>query len=196
MSSLAVKRQEREMPTVESVSPIRAMRRLLGWDPFREMAPYLAMGEAGLAFMPAFEIKETKDAYEFRADIPGVKESDIEITVTGNRLTISGTREAEAEDKTDRYFATERVYGSFVRSFTLPEDVDPNTVRATLANGVLSVTVPKKPETQPRRIAVGSQAQPAGKPQQPAQAQEPPQPSGQPRPPQESSTQIKQGQSK
>ncbi|MBX3264668.1 MAG: Hsp20/alpha crystallin family protein [Labilithrix sp.] len=133
------------------------MRRLLGWDPFQEMAPFVAAEEAGLTFMPAFEVKETKDAYEFRADIPGVAEDDIELTVTGNRLTISGSREAEVEDKKDRYFATERLYGSFVRTFTLPDGVDPEQVTATLANGVLRVVVPKKPETQPKKIAVTSQ---------------------------------------
>ncbi|MBX3204950.1 MAG: Hsp20/alpha crystallin family protein [Labilithrix sp.] len=136
------------------------MRRLLGWDPFQQMAqmaPFIQAEEPGLTFMPAFEVKETKDAYEFRADIPGVAESDVEITVTGNRLTISGTREAEVEDRTDRYFASERLYGSFVRTFTLPDGVDPEQVTATLATGVLRVVVPKKPETQPKKIAVTSQ---------------------------------------
>ncbi|MBX3187048.1 MAG: Hsp20/alpha crystallin family protein [Labilithrix sp.] len=155
------------------------MRRLLGWDPFREMAPFIPMDEAGLAFIPAFEIKETKNAYEFRADMPGVKESDLELTVSGNRLTISGKREAEREEESERYFATERVYGSFVRSFTLPEDVDAPNVSAKLESGVLSITVPKKPETQPRRIAVG-----AAKAQAEAQAEQPQR---------ESATQIKEG---
>ena len=159
MSNLAIKRHEREMvPTVESASPFHAMRRLLGWDPFREMAPFMPVEEAGLSFMPAFEIKETKDSYEFRADMPGVKDKDIEITVTGHRLMVSGTREAEGEDRTDRYFAKERLYGSFVRSFTLPEDVDPQHVRATLTDGVLSITLNKKPETQPKRIELESHA--------------------------------------
>jgi len=185
MSNLSVKGHEREMvPAVEAISPFRAMRRLLGWDPFREMAPFIPAEEPGLTFTPAFEIKETKDAYEFRADIPGVEETDVEITVTGNRLTVSGTREAEREEKSDRFFATERLYGSFVRSFTLPEDIDPQNVRASLANGVLTISVPKKPETQPRKISVAPRAaQPqegGGEPQRAAEAQKATQPSGPP----------------
>jgi HSP20 family protein len=210
MSNVSIKRREAETipatQVVEALHPLRAMRRLLGFDPFREMAPFIQpVEEAALAFVPAFEIKETKDAYEFRADIPGVAEGDIEITVTGNRLTVSGTREAEVEDRGDRYFATERVYGSFVRSFTLPDGVDPNGIRATLANGVLSITVPKKPETQPKKIAVSSQAQ-AQAPQQqqskePQQSREPQQStqaqqSTEPQQSQERSAQNQQGQTK
>ena len=158
MSNLSIKKHsEKSAPATEALAPLRMMRRLLGWDPFQEMAPFIAAEEPGLTFMPAFEVKETKDAYEFRADIPGVAERDIELTVTGNRLTISGSREAEVEDKTDRYFATERLYGSFVRTFTLPDGVDPDQVTATLVSGVLRVVVPKKPETQPKKIAVTSQ---------------------------------------
>jgi HSP20 family protein len=155
MSNISVKRHEGEaVPVAEALAPLRMMRRLLGWDPFQQMAPFVHAEEPGLTFTPAFEVKETKDAYEFRADVPGVAESDIDITVTGNRLTISGTREAEAEDRTDRYFATERLYGSFVRTFTLPDGVDAERISASLANGVLHVIVPKKPETQPKKIAV------------------------------------------
>lgn len=155
MSNLSIKRRETEtVPMAEPLGPLRMMRRILGWDPFQQMSPFLATEEPGLTFMPAFEVKETKDSFEFRADIPGVNEDDIEITVTGNRLTISGSREAEVEDRSDRYFATERLYGSFVRTFTLPDGVDSEHVAASLANGVLCVSVPKKPESQPKKIAV------------------------------------------
>jgi HSP20 family protein len=158
MSNLSVKRHEETTPTTatEVLAPLRMMRRLLGWDPFQQMTPFLPAEEPGLTFSPAFEVKETKDAYEFHADIPGVSEDDVEITVTGNRLTISGSRQAETEDRTDRYFATERLYGSFVRTFTLPDGVDSDNVSAALSNGVLRVVVPKKPETQPKKIAVSS----------------------------------------
>ncbi|MDF2694725.1 MAG: Molecular chaperone [Labilithrix sp.] len=158
MSNLSVKRHDETVPTtVEALAPLRIMRRLLGWDPFQQMTPFVPTEERGLSFVPAFEVKETKDAYEFRADIPGVSEKDVEITVTGNRLTISGSREAEVEDRTDRYFATERLYGSFVRTFTLPDGVDADHITAALADGVLRVAVPKKPETQPKKIAVSAQ---------------------------------------
>jgi HSP20 family protein len=134
--------------------PFRLMSNLLGWDPFREMTPSTQQtGETGM-FLPRFEVKETKDGYLFLADVPGVKENDIDISLTGNRLTISGKREAEEHNEGDRFFAYERAYGTFSRSFTLPEGTDPENVRADLKNGVLQVLLPKKPEMQPRKITL------------------------------------------
>jgi HSP20 family protein len=72
-----------------------------------------------LRFVPDFEVKETKEGFVFKADVPGIKEKDLEITMTGNRLTISGKREAEMEERSDTYYACERSYGSFTRAFTL-----------------------------------------------------------------------------
>ena len=113
--------------------------------------------ERGALFAPAFDVKETKEAYLFKADVPGMQDKDIEVTVTGNRLTINGKREAEKEDKGDRYYAYERTYGSFTRSFTLPDGADVDKLRASLDSGVLSLTLPKKPEVQPKKIAVKAQ---------------------------------------
>jgi HSP20 family protein len=75
--------------------------------------------------------------------------------MTGNRLTISGKREAEVEERTDTYYACERSYGSFTRAFTLPEGTDGgDRIRADLKEGVLTLLLPKKPELQPKRIEV------------------------------------------
>jgi HSP20 family protein len=140
-----------------SRDPLRVMRAFLSWDPFREMVPSLAIDDdRALGFAPAFDVKETPDAFVFRADLPGVGEADLEVTLTGNRLTISGKREQENEDRSDRYYAYERSYGTFSRSFTLPDGVDGENLRASLQNGVLEVTVPKKPEVQPKKIDVKS----------------------------------------
>lgn len=109
-------------------------------------------------YAPSFEIKEAKDAYLFKADVPGVKESDLEVTLTGNRLTVSGKREAEKQEQTDTYYTYERSYGDFTRSFTLPEGVDMNSVHADLKEGVLALSIKKKPEAQPKKIAVQSAA--------------------------------------
>jgi HSP20 family protein len=109
-----------------------------------------------MEFMPSFEVKETKDAYVFRADVPGVKDEDIEITLTGTRLTITGKREAEQQEQSDTFYVYERSYGTFTRSFTLPEGVDTEHIRTELKDGVLHVIVPKKPEAQPKRITVHS----------------------------------------
>jgi HSP20 family protein len=124
------------------------------WDPFRQMSPFLT-GEEPARFTPDFEIKETKEGFVFKADLPGIKEKDLEISMTGNRLTISGTRQAEKEESTDTYYACERSYGSFTRAFTLPEGTDGgNHTRAELNEGVLTLILPKKPELKPRRIEV------------------------------------------
>lgn len=152
MSNLSIKKHASDPPTAES--PLRVMRRLLGWDPFQQMTPFIPSEEPALSFAPAFEVKETKDGYEFRGDIPGVKEDDVEVTITGNRLSIAGSREQEVEETTGRYFASERLYGSFVRTFTLPEGVDPDGVSASLESGVLHVTLPKKAESQPKKISL------------------------------------------
>lgn len=137
--------------------PASTIRQFFGWDPFQEMTPLLRQ-EAG--FIPAFEVKETKDGYLFRADLPGVKESDVEITVTGNRMSISGKREAEKEEKSDTYYTYERSYGSFSRAFTMPEAANMSSVHADLRDGVLTVHVGRKAEAQPQKIPIqaGSKA--------------------------------------
>jgi HSP20 family protein len=139
--------------------PWRTMRSLLVWDPFREIAPLSTYAETAAALSPPFEVKETKEAYQFKADVPGIDERELEVTITGNRLTVSGKREAEREEKSDRYYAYERNYGTFTRSFTLPDGADLDKLNAHLEKGVLTLTVPKKPEVQPKKIAVKSEGQ-------------------------------------
>jgi HSP20 family protein len=138
------------LPERRGWDPFDLMREMLRWDPFRDVEQ-LARPMPGTWF-PAFEVKETNDAFVFRADVPGLKEDDLEISVTGNRLTISGKREDERKDENDRYFAYERSYGSFTRTFTLPEGVDTEHVNAELKDGVLGLTLPKRPEVQPKKI--------------------------------------------
>jgi HSP20 family protein len=133
--------------------PFRMMRQLLGWDPFQEVMP---TGRGETLFSPAFEVKEGSDAYTFKADVPGVKEKDLEVTLTGNRLTVTGRREEEKEEKGTTYYAYERSFGSFSRSFTLPEGADEKHVQADLESGVLTIAIPKRPEVQPKKIAVST----------------------------------------
>lgn len=145
---------DRPLATTREIEwePARLMRSMLGWDPFREMAALIP--EDRTAFLPAFEVKENKDGYVFKADLPGVKEGDLEVTVTGNRLNISGKREAEREEKGETFYTYERQYGSFTRAFTLPEGADMNGVRAELKEGVLTIALPKLPELQPKKVPV------------------------------------------
>ncbi len=133
------------------VDPFEMMRDLLRWDPFAELG---ATGTREAQFAPTFEVKETKDAYVFKADLPGVREDDLEISLTGNRLTVSGKREEEKREGDDRFYAYERSYGAFSRSFTLPEGVNPDHGEADLSSGVLTVSLPKRPEVKPRKIEV------------------------------------------
>jgi HSP20 family protein len=140
----------------EALTPFKMMRDLMSWDPFREMTPVWA--EPSAQFAPTFDVKETQDSYVFKADVPGVKESDLDVTVTGNRITVAGSRDEEKEDKNDRYYTYERSYGSFSRTFTLPDGVDMKTVNADLKDGVLTLSVHKTQEAQPKKIAVQTAA--------------------------------------
>jgi len=130
--------------------PFELMRGMLGWDPFEEMRRTLA--PPGVGYVPSFDVKETKDSYVFKADLPGIKEDDLDVSITGNRLTVSGKREEETREEDARYFAYERTYGTFSRSFTLPEGIDADNITADLKNGELTLQIPKKPEVQAKKI--------------------------------------------
>jgi len=134
--------------------PYSVLRDFLRWDPFREIAPIHHETDRLTQFDAAFEVKETKDSYLFKADVPGIKESDITINLTGNRLTVSGKRDEEKRQENETFFSYERSYGSFTRAFTLPEGVDAEKVSANLKEGVLSIAVPKTPEAQPKRVSI------------------------------------------
>lgn len=136
------------------LEPLRWMQDVFSWDPFREMTAGLL--PSGSLFSPDFEIAETSDGYIFTGDIPGLSASDIDISVSGNRLSISGKREQVHNAEDASYYCCERAYGSFVRSFTLPRGADLEHIVADVKNGVLTVVVPKSPETQPRKIAIGA----------------------------------------
>jgi len=161
MATLIRRNQNEVAPSGSVWDPFRVMRDVLRWDPFRELEA-AAGGDYGL-FAPSFDVKENRDGYVFRADLPGVKEEDLEISLTGNRLAISGRREEEKREQGETYYASERSYGSFSRAFTLPDGTDAENVRAELKNGVLQVTVPKKPEVQPRKIQIAKEEAGAGK---------------------------------
>ncbi len=159
MANVTVRKEgpgEHRAQLVREWDPFRRMRSMLH-DPFGEMAQLMPEIERG--FAPAFEVRETKDAYVFKADLPGVKDSDVEVSLTGNRLSITGKRDSEKEEKNDAYYVYERSYGSFSRSFTLPTGVDASHVAANLEKGVLTVSVAKTPEVQTKKIAIGGEKQ-------------------------------------
>jgi len=133
-----------------TLEPFGLMRNFMRWDPFRD----IEFPEVQGAYLPSFDVKETAKGYVFTADLPGVKLEDLDINLTGNRLTVNGRRESEERKEGENFFATERSFGSFSRTFSLPEGVDPNGVGAELRNGVLTLTVPKMPEIQPKKITI------------------------------------------
>ena len=137
--------------------PMRTMRDLLRWDPFREMAPLFSrLGAEPVEWNPTFDVTETKDAFVFKADVPGVKKEDLEITTTGNRVQIAGKRDSEHETQSDTVYTYERQYGTFCRSFTLPDGADIVHAKSELKDGVLTLIVPKQVAAQPKKIPIGA----------------------------------------
>jgi HSP20 family protein len=119
-------------------------------------------------FTPAVDVFEDQDGLQLLVELPGVDLKDIDVRVEGNTLTIRGERKLERTER-QGYRLVERVYGSFFRSFTLPQTVDAEAVAADAKDGVLHVRLPKKPESKPRQIKV--QIDPARTVAAPAQKQ-------------------------
>lgn len=157
MAELAIRRgdggQLRPSTNVGQTSPMRYLRELMKWDPFSELTPMAGLQPLE-GITATFDVKETPNAFIFKADLPGFVDKDLDITSDGNRLTVSGHRRDEREDKGDRYYVCERRYGSFSRSFTLPQGIDVDHVNADLKNGVLTITVPRVAAQQAKKIAV------------------------------------------
>jgi HSP20 family protein len=131
------------------------MTMLVRWTPFNEMTRLqqnldslfgTATRERVSGFTPSVDVTEDDQKHELHADLPGVKLEDLDIQVDKNVLTIKGERKLEKKG--------ERVAGAFSRAFTLPKHVDVEKIGASLKDGVLTVTLPKRPEAQPRQIKI------------------------------------------
>jgi HSP20 family protein len=143
---------------------------LMEWRPFREVSrlrremdrlwdDYFGSGRRGLQplpteFAPAVDIKETADQVVVKAEVPGMEAKDINISVTGEVLTIKGEKKSEREEKEENYHLVERRYGSFSRSLALPAGVDMDKIEAKYDKGVLIVTCPKKEVVKPKAIEI------------------------------------------
>ena len=114
-------------------------------------------GTAARAWAPRVDVKETDKEVLVKADLPGVDAKDIEVTVVDGVLTLRGEKREETEEKRENYYRSERFVGRFYREIPLPPGADADKVSAASAKGVVTVTVPKKPEAQPRKIAVKPQ---------------------------------------
>ena len=146
---------------------------IVRWEPLRELSSLQSEmnrlfntvfdapggnggGTPARRWMPAMDLLETDDEFVLRADLPGMTEDDVSIELEDNVLTVSGERKAEHEEKGEGFYRVERAFGSFSRSLTLPQGVDPEAVNAGFEKGVLEVRVPKPEQRKPRKITIGS----------------------------------------
>jgi HSP20 family protein len=145
---------------------------LMRWDPFGEVDtlfnrlmagnfmrwPRLAQQNEGgtLEWSPSADISETEREYIIRAELPAVKKEDVQVTFVDGMITIKGERKQQKEDKNEKYHRMENFYGSFERSFSLPENVNADAIRCESKDGILTVHIPKTEPTkhQPKQISV------------------------------------------
>ena len=117
-----------------------------------------ALGEvadsATVSWIPHVDVHEEADRFVVTADLPGVEGKDIEVTADKGVLTIKGERRSEKKSSKDGYERVERASGTFLRRFTLPESADAEAIKASHVNGVLEISIPKRPTEQPRRIEI------------------------------------------
>lgn len=121
---------------------------MLDFDPFRGLSPAFDMKGAGI--MPKVEVSEDKKAYEITAELPGVDEADVNLTLHDDVLTFSGEKKSQRDEKKKGYQVSERSYGSFRRSFRLPNDVDADQISAKFDKGVVTITLPRTARTKPK----------------------------------------------
>jgi HSP20 family protein len=103
---------------------------------------------------PAVDIHETNDSYVVKADLPGVNKEDIHLDLKDNTLVLRGEKRFEEKASRDSYIRVERAYGTFVRSFTLPRNVDAEKIQAKYKDGVLELVLPKREEAKPKQISI------------------------------------------
>ena len=153
----------------EDRHPLKALRNDLD-DLFESWATDLKLPDMGWTrtdFWPRVNVSETDKELQVTAELPGVDEKNIDVTVSGDQLTIRGEKKSEVDEKKDEkgraFRRVERSYGSFERTMSLPFDIDPDKVQANFKNGVLTLTLPKPLDTQKKskKIEISSATQPA-----------------------------------
>lgn len=143
--------------TFPSISSVREeMSRLLDGMLMRPVAPSVALLEAtdGSPWIPAVDLSETDTEIAVRVELPGVAIGDVDVSLSGDRLSISGEKKSATESKGNGWLHRESTHGTFNRTLTLPQTVDPAKVQARFDNGVLVVTLVKQPGNEARRIPV------------------------------------------
>lgn len=123
------------------------------FDQWYRPARYRAEGET-LDWIPVVDILEADGHVEIRAEMPGLSEQEVQVSVTDDVLTLKGEKTQESEDKDQKYHRVERSYGRFQRSFTLPANLDPEDIKAKFTHGVLTVSIPKAKEVEPKEVQI------------------------------------------
>ena len=119
---------------------------------------FFGQTDQGRRWVPPMDLVEADDHFVLKADLPGLVEGDVNIEVQDGTLTISGERKAEHEQHERGFYRIERAFGSFNRSLTLPDGVDPDRIEASFSHGVLEVRIPKPEQRKPRRIAISGRS--------------------------------------
>jgi HSP20 family protein len=143
------------------------MNSIIRWDPFRNISALQEhvnrLFESNFshnahstltAWAPSVDVYETENELVIKADLPEVVEKDLDVRIENNMLSIRGERKFEQEVKEESYLRMERSYGSFSRSFSLPNTVDTQAIKAEYADGVLTVTLPKRAESKPKQVKI------------------------------------------
>jgi len=151
-----VRRGDYSMAPMTEWDPFRVMREMMRWEPFRMIG--LPPQVERDVWMPHFEVREDGNEIRVIADVPGVKREDLEISVNGNRLVISGQRLSEERGKNEDVHTYERRYGQFTRTFTLPDNVDVDHITSELRDGVLTIVIPMTATARARKIQIGGGA--------------------------------------
>ncbi len=143
-------------PANPFVSLQREIDRL--FDDFTRFPAFTAFGNGKAELMPSMDVTETDKEIEITAELPGLEEKDVQINLADNLLTIRGEKSAEKQEKDKNYRLIERSYGSFERTLELPDGVNADAIKASIAKGVLKVTVPKPAPAQSKTINVKAAA--------------------------------------
>jgi len=151
----------RDRGTAASTSPFMSLQREIDrlFDDFSRGFPtFASFGNGKSDLLPSMDVTETDKQIEITAELPGLEEKDVQINVADNLLTIRGEKKAEKEEKDKNYRLVERSYGSFERTLELPDGVNLDAIQASIAKGVLKVTVPKPAPAQVKKIDVKAAA--------------------------------------
>ncbi len=161
-TKLVVKNEDKKPPAINVARPFATLRREidrlfddLDWNPWRFPSPRRLFdvepfwgAETGWSKTPAVDIVDTEKSYQITAELPGMDEKNVEVKFSNGVLTIKGEKNEVKEEKQKDYHLSERRYGAFQRSFTVPDGIDAEKIEATFKNGVLTVDLPKTPEAQ------------------------------------------------